>query len=80
MRQPLTKEQINARYPITEKQKNVYRFLIKYLRENDEPAGLREISKEFGFSSHTSARKHVAGLLRHGKVKKLRSGRFYPIV
>lgn len=61
--------------PLTEIQENVLAFVVRHQEKHTAPPSLREICEEFGFSSHTSARKHMQALARKGFVAQSGDGR-----
>lgn len=60
---------------LTEIQENVLAFVVRHQEKHTAPPSLREICEEFGFSSHTSARKHMQALARKGFVAQSGDGR-----
>jgi repressor LexA len=53
---------------LTETQEGILAFMVRHQAEHSRPPSLREISEEFGFASHTAARKHVQSLAKKGLV------------
>jgi repressor LexA len=52
--------------PLTSAQEKILAFMVRHQEAHGRPPSLREICSEFGFASHTAARKHVAALARKG--------------
>ncbi|MBN1515821.1 repressor LexA [Candidatus Sumerlaeota bacterium] len=55
---------------LTERQREVLRFIECALRETGEAPSLQEIAQAFGMSSLSSARKHLQALERKGAIKR----------
>jgi len=64
---------------MTDLNKSVLEFIKKYTELHSEPPGLRIIADKFEWKSNTSAYKQVRILVREGHLKKLPSGRHFPL-
>jgi len=60
---------------LTEAQESILDFMVRHQAAHARPPSLREICDEFGFASHTAARKHVQALARKGLVTQTGDGR-----
>jgi len=60
---------------LTEAQENILDFMVRHQQAHARPPSLREICEEFGFASHTAARKHVQALARKGLATQTGDGR-----
>jgi repressor LexA len=60
---------------LTEAQESILAFMMRHQETHRRPPSLREICAEFGFASHTAARKHVQALARKGFVTQTGDGR-----
>jgi len=54
---------------LTEKQRNVLRFIYQAIRVNKLPPTIREIAAEFGFSSTGTVRDYLKALVNKGFIK-----------
>ncbi|MFN0150285.1 MAG: transcriptional repressor LexA [bacterium] len=57
---------------LTERQEEIYAFLIEYIEERGFPPSIRDITKRFGFKSPKAAADHLAALERKGFIKRER--------
>ncbi len=55
---------------LTEREYEIYLFLIKYFKENGYAPSLREISEGVGLSSTATIKHHLDGLERKKKIKR----------
>lgn len=62
---------------LTEAQEAVLAFMVRHQETHTRPPSLREICEEFGFASHTAARKHVQALVKKGLAADTGDGRSY---
>jgi len=60
---------------LTEAQAGILAFMVRHQETHARPPSLREMCEEFGFASHTAARKHVQALARKGFVSQTGDGR-----
>lgn len=63
--------------PLTEQQEAVLAFMAGHQEKYSRPPSLREICDEFGFKSHTAARRHVQALVKKGFATDTGDGRSY---
>ncbi len=54
---------------LTDKQKNILKFIYRSIRENKLPPTIREIATEFGFSSTGTVRDYLKALVSKGYIK-----------
>lgn len=54
---------------LTDKQKNVFKFIYKFIRDNNYPPTIREIASEFKFSSTGTVRDYLNALVKKGYIK-----------
>ena len=57
------------RQPLTDRQQEVFSYLVKFHREEDRLPTTREIQREFGFQSQTAAITHLKMLARKGRIE-----------
>jgi repressor LexA len=62
---------------LTETQEAILAFMVRHQQELNRPPSLREICEQFGYASHTAARKHVQALMKKGVVTDTGDGRSY---
>jgi repressor LexA len=55
--------------PLTNKQKQVLKFIYKQIRETNLPPTIREIAGQFGFSSTGTVRDYLRALVQKGYIK-----------
>ncbi len=55
--------------PLTKKQKEILRFVERYIQDNDYPPSYREIAQYFGLSSVATVAGHVETLKRKGYIE-----------
>jgi len=55
--------------PLTNKQKEVLKFIYQCIKNNHLPPTIREIAKEFSFSSTGTVRDHLKALVHKGYIK-----------
>ena len=60
---------------LTEAQEGILAYMVRHQATHGRPPSLREMCEEFGFASHTAARKHVQALARKGFVTQTGDGR-----
>jgi repressor LexA len=65
--------------PLTEKQQEVFNFIIEYKRINTIAPTQREIAEELGFS-HSRASQHLDSLEDKGVIERLRGDRGIKII
>ncbi len=63
--------------PLTEQQEAVLAFMVGHQEKHTRPPSLREICEEFGFKSHTAARRHVQALVKKGLATDTGDNRSY---
>lgn len=61
--------------PLTDTQESILAFMVRHQEQHARPPSLREICEQFGFASHTAARKHVQALARKNLVSQSGDGR-----
>ena len=54
---------------LTDKQKNVLKFIYDSIKQNNLPPTIREIAEEFGFSSTGTVRDYLKALVNKGYIK-----------
>ena len=54
---------------LTDKQKNILKFIYQSIRQNQLPPTIREIAANFGFSSTGTVRDHLKALVKKGYIK-----------
>ena len=55
--------------PLTEKQKEILKFIYEKVRSSNLPPTLREIGTQFGFSSTGTVRDHLKALVKKGYLR-----------
>jgi repressor LexA len=65
--------------PLTEKQQQVFNFIVEYKRRNTIAPTQREIAEELGFS-HSRASQHLDSLEDKGFIERLRGDRGIKII
>ena len=55
---------------LTEKQREIYNFLTRFMTENGYPPTVKEIMIHFNFASPTAVTTHLTALEKKGYVKK----------
>jgi len=60
---------------LTERQKEVYNFIKKFTRMNGYPPTIREVSKNFGFSSPSGSLIHIKALQKKGYIERVHASR-----
>jgi DNA-binding MarR family transcriptional regulator len=65
--------------PLTEKQKQVFNFIVEYKKCNTIAPTQREIAEELGFS-HSRASQHLDSLSDKGFIERLRGDRGIKII
>jgi repressor LexA len=66
--------------PLFEKQKRVFEFIKKYIKERGYPPTIEEIKKSLGLSSTATVHKHLLALERKGYIRRERRWRGLEIV
>lgn len=60
---------------LTRAQQGVLDFMVRHQEAHSRPPSLREICAEFGFASHSAARRHVLALARKGFASQTGDGK-----
>ena len=60
---------VSEKQKLTEKQKNILKFIYQSIRSSHRPPTLREIGIFFGFSSTGTVRDHLKALVRKGYIR-----------
>ncbi|HQO58485.1 MAG TPA: transcriptional repressor LexA [Candidatus Omnitrophota bacterium] len=60
---------MNKNSPLTEKQKDVFKFIYKRIRLSHLPPTVREIAEQFGFSSTGTVRDYLHALVEKGYIR-----------
>jgi len=55
---------------LTERQEEIYKYLLEYLDERGYPPSIRDIMRAFGFKSPKAAADHLAALERKGFIRR----------
>ena len=55
---------------MSEKQKNIYRYIIEYIDENNYPPSVREIGQAAGLSSTSTVHGYLQRLEKRGLIKR----------
>ena len=61
---------INGRAALTEGQQRIFGFICEFVRDNKYPPTLREIQKNFNFSSANSVVAHIKALKEKGYITR----------
>lgn len=56
----------NSLEPLSDRQKAIFDFLVSYIKENNFPPSMREISKAAGLSSTSSTKYQITNLIKMG--------------
>ena len=59
--------------PVTARQKTVYKFILKHLKEECTLPTIKEISDELGTKHPNASHQHIQALIRKGWLKKASS-------
>lgn len=62
-------EQMNSNRDLTERQKEILKFIFNYLRANGYPPTLREICSKFNIASTYGVKRHLEALSKKGYIK-----------
>lgn len=62
---------------LTEAQEAILAYMVRHQQSLGRPPSLREICEEFGYASHTAARKHVLALVKKGYAADTGDNRSY---
>ncbi|MFA5260566.1 MAG: transcriptional repressor LexA [Candidatus Omnitrophota bacterium] len=60
---------MNKNAQLTEKQKDVFKFIYKKIRQSHLPPTVREIAAQFGFSSTGTVRDYIHALVEKGYIR-----------
>lgn len=62
-------DRMNMQTDLTQKQRQVLKFIFSRIRETHLPPTIREIARHFGFSSTGTVRDYLAALVKKGYIK-----------
>jgi repressor LexA len=64
---------------VTDKQKDVYDFILSYRSDLGTLPSKRDIQREFGYKSYNSAKEHVDALIRKGLLIEVKNNVGYNV-